>query len=234
MCTNYYARMRFTLNLLPQLTAASNAGQLSRMATVLAAGSEDDVRLDDLDLKHDFTLHACLAHCVMLTDFMIEELAKRNPGISFMHSYPGTVKTGIAKELTGPVRLAVKVLYAVMSPWIIQIQDSGERHTFQLTSSIYAARNGSVGLEAPEGLDIITGSDGVQGSGSYLLDWDGRATGDSKILRKYRDLGMGQVTWDHTMHVFNRAMSRKRSFEEGSDQRESTGPITDPTGWRPG
>ena len=85
MCVNYYFRIRCTLNLMPLLEAASHANELSRVITVLAAGSEGDVRLDDLDLKHNFTLHACLAHCVVMTDFAIEELSRRFPGTSFSH-----------------------------------------------------------------------------------------------------------------------------------------------------
>lgn len=61
MAVNYYTRMRCILNLMPALTRASEANELSRVITVLAAGSEGDVREDDLDLKHNFTLHACLA-----------------------------------------------------------------------------------------------------------------------------------------------------------------------------
>ena len=102
MAVNYYSRIRCILNLMPLLEAASNANELSRVITVLAAGSEGEVRMDDLDLKHNFTLHACLAHCVVMNDFAIEQLSKRYPGTSFSHSYPGTVKTGIANELTGP------------------------------------------------------------------------------------------------------------------------------------
>ncbi|TKA78794.1 hypothetical protein B0A49_01686, partial [Cryomyces minteri] len=102
MAVNYYSRMRFAINLMPLITAASAASELSRVITVLAAGSEGDIRLDDLELKHNFTLHACLAHCVVMSDFMVEELASRYPGTAFSHSYPGTVKTGIASELSGP------------------------------------------------------------------------------------------------------------------------------------
>ena len=58
---------------MPLLEAASRDNELARVITVLAAGSEGDVRVDDLDLKHNFTLHACLAHCVVMTDFAIED-----------------------------------------------------------------------------------------------------------------------------------------------------------------
>jgi NAD(P)-dependent dehydrogenase (short-subunit alcohol dehydrogenase family) len=192
MSVNYYSRIRWMFNMMPTLEKASQDGELARVITVLAAGSEGDVRLDDLDLKHNFTLHACLAHCVMLTDFMIEQLAQRHPDVSFSHSYPGTVKTGIANQLTGPVRLAVKVLYAVMTPWIINVKESGERHFFQITNECYPPRShkSSCGVPAPEEALPMKGMDGQEGSGgewrpslmftaisanhtiAYLLDWD--------------------------------------------------------------
>lgn len=239
MTVNYYSRIRCITNLMPLLTAACEAQELSRVITVLAAGSEADIRLDDLDLRHNFTLHACLAHCVVMSDFMMEELAKRYPGTSFSHSYPGTVKTGIANELAGPARLAVKLLYTVMSPWIINVSESGERHFFQMTSRCYppAARR-PCGIDVPKGMSVMRGSDGVSGSGAYLLDWDCKSTGDEKVLQKYRAVDFGRTAWDHTMQMFEQAdQSRRRvgekraasSTPEGSDRSGSN-----PVGWRPG
>jgi NAD(P)-dependent dehydrogenase (short-subunit alcohol dehydrogenase family) len=238
MCVNYYSRVRWMLNLMPLLTAASERNELSRVISVLAAGSEGEIRTDDLDLKHNFTLHACLAHCVVMTDFAIEEMARRYPGTAFSHSYPGTVKTGIANELSGPVRLAVKVMYAVMTPWILNVQESGERHFFQMTNACYpAASGGSAGVPLPEGLGVMKGSDGRVGSGAYLLDWDGKAIGDESVLRKYRELGMRQKVWDHTMGVFEQAMrlNPKHPKRPATSEPEGSGrPIPNPIGWRPG
>jgi NAD(P)-dependent dehydrogenase (short-subunit alcohol dehydrogenase family) len=152
MCVNYYSRIRCILDLMPLLEAASNRNELSQVITVFAAGSEGEIRLDDPDLKNNFTLHACLAHCVVMTDFAIEELAKRYPGTSFSHSYPGTVKAGIANRLSGPVKLAVKVLYSVLAPWILDVQESGERHFFQMTSQCYPSAKGAVGIPFPPGM----------------------------------------------------------------------------------
>ena len=231
MCVNYYGRMRFIYNLLPQLTAASKDKELSRVLTVLAAGSEGEIRTDDFDLKHNFTLHRCLAHCVVMTDFMLEELAKRYPGTSFSHSYPGTVKSGITNELPAPVRLAVKVLYAISSPWILQLQTSGERHFFQITNSMYPPSSGKVGLPIPDGLEGCNGSDGTRGSGAYLLDWDAQATGNQGVLQPYRDEGLGQKIWDHTMLLLNQAVSRKRPVEGSEEPPQRP---KDPPGWRAG
>ena len=195
MCVNYYARMRFAFNLMPQITAASNKGEISRVSSVLAAGSEGKVRIEDLALKKNYTLHACLAHCVVMTDFMVEELAKRYPNTAFSHSYPGTVKSGITNELSGPVRLAAKVLYSVTAPWLLQVQESGERHIFQLTSSMYPPASGNSGLPLVDGLRVCKGSDGEKGSGGYLLDWDGQATGDVEMLQKHREQDFGRKVW---------------------------------------
>jgi hypothetical protein len=236
MSVNYYARVRCILNLMPLLTAASEANQLSRVITVLAAGSEGEIRIDDLDLQRNYTLHACMAHCVVMSDFIIEELGKRYPGTSFSHSYPGTVKTGIANELTGVVRLAVKVMYAVMTPWILNVQESGERHLFQMTSNCYPSRKGSVGIPVPEGLSPMRGTDNVPGSGAYLLDWDGKATGDEMVLSKYRDMGLCKTVWDHTMKVFTLAEQRMRKTTKRPATGEAEGAgrgIPDPVGWRP-
>ena len=231
MSVNYYARARFISNLMPQLTAAAKNGELSRVNSVLAAGSEGKVRFEDLQLKHNFTLHTCLAHCVMMTDFIMEEYARRYPDTAFFHSYPGTVKTGIAQQLTGPVRLAIKVLYAVSSPWIIQVQESGERHLFQNTSSIYPPRNGGVGIPPSDNrLEVTLGSNGERGSGAYLLDWDGQSTGDIKLLKEHREKGFNRIVWDHTHEMFKMAVGNKRpaAGDEGPTQ-----PIRNPTGWRP-
>ena len=238
MCVNYYSRIRWIVNIMPLLEAASYANELSRVIMVLAAGSEGDVRLDDLDLKHNFTLHACLAHCVVMTDFAIEELSRKYPGTSFSHSYPGTVKTGIANELKGPVRLAVKVMYSVLTPWILNVQESGERHFFQMTSKCYPSAKGGAGIPPPDGMTAFQSMDGKPGGGAYLLDWDGKACGDENILGKYRGIGMGPKVWDHTMQVFARADQhwRKDSKRPASGEADGDGErsIPNPVGWRAG
>jgi hypothetical protein len=236
MCVNYYFRIRCTLNLIPLLEAASRDNELARVITVLAAGSEGDVRVDDLDLKRNFTLHACMAHCVVMTDFAIEELSKRYPYISFSHSYPGTVKTGIANSLSGPVRLAVKVMYAVMTPWILNVQESGERHFFQMTSQCYPSAVGGVGIPPPEGMTVVSSMNGKPGGGAYLLDWDGKTTGDESVLGKYRGINMVQKVWDHTMQIFAQAEQswRKDAKRPPSSDAEGSGRAApDPIGWRP-
>ncbi|KAH0361362.1 hypothetical protein KCU65_g8751, partial [Aureobasidium melanogenum] len=239
MAVNYYSRIRFIMNLMPELTEASKSNELSRVLTVLAAGSEADIDMDDMDLQKNYTLHACLSHCVMMTDFMMEEYAKRYPQTSFSHSYPGTVKSGITNQLTGPIRLGVKVLYSVMTPWILNFRESGERHMFQITSSMYKAKSGAAGIPVGGGLDIAIGINGQKGSGAYLLDWDGRPAGDMAILARYREKNAGPKIWEHTMTAIKKATSKKRladdnEQEEQKRREQHAAAAPNLTGWRAG
>ncbi|KAH0337340.1 hypothetical protein KCU81_g8145, partial [Aureobasidium melanogenum] len=239
MAVNYYSRIRFIMNLMPELTEAGKNHELSRVLTVLAAGSEADIDMDDMDLRKNYTLHACLSHCVMMTDFMMEEFAKRHPQTSFSHSYPGTVKSGITNQLTGPIRLGVKVLYSVMTPWILNFRESGERHMFQITSSMYKAKDGAAGIPLNGGLDIAVGMDGQKGSGAYLLDWDGRPAGDMGILARYREKNAGPKIWEHTMTAIKKATSKKRladdnEQEEQKRREQHAAAAPNLAGWRAG
>ena len=99
---HYYSRMRFAFNLLPQLNQAAESGGLSRVISVLAAGKENNIYLDDLALKKNYGLRSCLNHAATMNSFAAEELAAANPRTSFIHSEPGFVKTNLARGL-GPV-----------------------------------------------------------------------------------------------------------------------------------
>jgi hypothetical protein len=255
MAINYYSRMRIVLNLLPCLEQAVTEGELARVITVLAAGSEKDIlNPDDLELKHNFNIHECLAHCVIMTDFMVEELSQRHPDVSFSHSFPGSVKSGIANQLTSAARLAVKVLFATANSWLLDSTESGERHLFQMTSQCFKSANRNVGLAPPKGLGPTRGMNGEFGSGAYLLDWDCKPTGEQDTIDKYRAQGLGPRVWQHTEDVFERALEKGRrdskrpaggEVDDGSSRKNPVGwrsgepqinggpKSKDPTGWRP-
>ena len=90
LATNYYSRMRFTQQLLPLLQAAQP--QLSHVVSVLAPGTESaSFNTRDLGLKESFSLSSAANHACVMTDFCFEEFARRNPTVSFIHSFPGLV-----------------------------------------------------------------------------------------------------------------------------------------------
>ena len=202
LTTNYYSRMRFTQQLLPLLESASP--QLSRVVSVLAPGEEALLDFDNLDLKRDFSLRKAAAHAITMTDFTFEEMAKKTPSVSFVHAYPGAVKTGFAKEAGFAVRAASQVALALLSPWTVGIEESGERHLFAATSAAYPPRAGQkCGVGVREG-EVKKGSAGQVGSGAYLIGSDGDVRANEKVLKEMRSQDAGAKVWEHTMEMFER------------------------------
>lgn len=171
LTTNYYSRMRFTQQLLPLLQSA--CPQLSRVVSVLAPGDESVPDFDNLDLQREFSLRKAAAHAVTMTALTFEEMAKKNPSVSFVHAFPGVVKTGFAKETSFAIRAASQLALSVFSRWTIGIEESGERHLFAATSAAYPPSDGQkCGVEVGDG-GVKKGSAGAIGSGAYLIGTDG-------------------------------------------------------------
>ena len=206
MSANYYSRLRFVDQLLPQLKAASP--QLSRVVSVLAPGSESDsIDFTDLGLKKSFSIGKALRHCVVMKDFAFEELAKTNPTVSFVHAYPGFVKTGYFKEQNAFVRAGGSLLMTALTPWAFTIDQSGEKHLFAATSEKYPPKDGPQGGVASGGESILKGTDGKTGTGAYLVGVSGEFQGKEKVLQKLREAGAGEKVWQHTREEFGRVES---------------------------
>ena len=197
--TNYYSRIRFTQQLLPLLQSASP--QLSRVVSVLAPGQESTIDFDDLDLKHNFSLRKAAAHAVTMTDFAFEEFATKNPTVSFVHSYPGGVKTGFFKESAFVIQAMMRLAFTLMSPWTIPIQESGERHLYAATSAAYPPKAGEGGVEVGDG-EVKKGSAGEIGTGAYFIGSDGEMRASAKVLKELRSKDAGAKVWAHTMKLF--------------------------------
>ena len=200
LATNYYSRLRFTQQLLPLLQSASP--QLSRVVSVLAPGGEGAVDFNDLDLKHNFSLGKAATHAVTMTDFAFEELARKNPTISFVHSFPGGVKTGFFKESGFFMIAMMKLTFALISPWTIPIEESGERHLYAATSAVYPPKAGEKGgMEVGDG-KVKKGSAGEIGSGAYFIGSDGELRANEKVLMQLRGQDAGTKIWTHTTKLF--------------------------------
>ena len=203
LTTNYYARMRFTQQLLPLLQAASP--QLSRVVSVLSPGEESltSFHLDDLGLKNNFSLRTAACHAIIMTDFAFEEMAKQHPTTSFVHAYPGIVKTGFNKEAGFVIKTAANAAYVLLAPWKVNIQESGERHLYAATSAAYPAKSGNEGGVDMGNEKVMKGSTGEIGSGAYLIGSDGELRANEKALKELRSKGAGQQIWEQTIHTFD-------------------------------
>jgi hypothetical protein len=203
--------MRFITNLLPLLrTASTTTPHLSRTLSVLGPGHENKVNFDDLDLKNTFSVKRCADHSIVMNDFMVEELASREAGTSFVHSSPALVITGGARELPLWARVAVKVLTPVLSLFAVGAEETGARQLFLATSGAYppakpaAGSAIAAGTPVPKGLAVVRGMDGKVGSGGYTLNYDGETSGKKSILDEYHSKGVGKIVWEHTMGMFDK------------------------------
>jgi hypothetical protein len=202
--------MRFISNLRPLLnTATTTTPYFSRTLSILGAGHEGKVDFDDLELRNTYSTGRCATHTITMNDFMAEEFAARDQGTTFIHSSPGIVNTGAARELPVWARAGLTLLKPVLYPFMVSPAETGARQLFLATSGVYPpakpAENAALasGVPGPKGFEIMKGANGQVGSGSYLVNWNGDITG-KKILDEYHEKGVGKIVWEHTMGIFGR------------------------------
>lgn len=209
----YYARALFAKRLLPLLQNSA----CGRVIFILATGKEGPIFPDDLELKHHYSLLNCAGGASTMTSLFCEEAAARNPGVAFVHAYPGVVKTGVLTSPFWPwlAWLLERTLLPLMTPFMVALNEVGARSVFHATSARYPARDASAeraatsestktaGVPLPEGLKIAQSAGGGVGGGAYLLDWNGEPK-ENKVLAGIRNDGMGRKVWDHTNAIIER------------------------------
>jgi NAD(P)-dependent dehydrogenase (short-subunit alcohol dehydrogenase family) len=179
---NYYSRFRFIQNLLPQLTLAAEAGSLSRGVSVLAAGKESDIILDDLSLKTNYSGPNALKHAATMNSLMAMHLAELHPGTSFVHMSPGMVKTNMLRNMGIPSWIAAPALL-LLTPFAVNVRESGERHLYASTSIAFPPKEKG-------------------GDGYYLLNQNDAPVGNTKVLKMLKEEGVAEKVWNHTLEVY--------------------------------
>ncbi|KAI4730320.1 NAD(P)-binding protein [Aureobasidium sp. EXF-10728] len=203
----YYARMRFAQNLLPLLEAAEH--QPGRVISVLGGGFEGNINADDLDLKHNYNIVSCAMHSVTMTSLAMEHLATSHRA-SFVHVYPGIVGTNIYTNSFAPPLAAVYNygMWPLLYPFSVNVNESGQRHLFHATSEHYSANTlRNPGASATRaGTDVAMGSNGVLGSGAYLMNWKGDTFAGGRKIQRLREQGMARKVWEHTTDLLSRTV----------------------------
>ncbi|KAF5313617.1 hypothetical protein D9611_010229 [Ephemerocybe angulata] len=98
LATHYYARWKFIDALLPALTKAKAAGEDAKVLSVLGTGNGGAIDINELGLKHSYSLGNAASAGITYNDLMMEEYAERNPELTFAHASPGVVATNIANS----------------------------------------------------------------------------------------------------------------------------------------
>jgi hypothetical protein len=109
--TNYYGRVLFVEELLPLLRSSPHGGKVLFVLNS-KRGNPSKIHWDDMKLETSYSFMAAVNHLFAFTDLIIQYFASQpeNANVSFIHAYPGYVKTNIADNLPFYVRLPMKAL----------------------------------------------------------------------------------------------------------------------------
>ncbi|KAJ7627785.1 hypothetical protein DFH06DRAFT_1006720 [Mycena polygramma] len=148
LAVHYYGRWKFIRDLLPALESAHKAGEDAKVMSVLAAGYGGKIDLEDLGLKKSFNLASAAAAAPTYNDIMINDLAARYPGLTFVHSYPGVVRSNLFKSSDSSLVKAANGLLPLFTPFTYSVEAAGEHQLYALLKSgPGAARTGANGAD---------------------------------------------------------------------------------------
>ncbi|KAH8821562.1 hypothetical protein F5884DRAFT_93242 [Xylogone sp. PMI_703] len=218
----YYTRIRFTYNLLPLLNASPSA----RVITILAGGKEQPLDLTDLEVRRDYDAFKAARVPTTQMTLALEELARLNPSIAFIHKFPGFVNTGVINRWlikesaegtwfwSPVVTLARHLLMPFVNLMAMTPDEAGERGLFISTSARYPPaepKEGRFSVPIPAGLEIARSSivkDG-KGNGVYRLDKSDEVAPDSgEESLAWRAGDAGKIVWEATLMTWERALAR--------------------------
>ena len=159
----HYSRIRFIVNLLPLLRKATS---LRRVVNIFTAGKEGPIYTGDIQ-AWKVLIRSLRSHGSSLATISLEELAKKAPDVSFIHGFPGYVKSNLARGGQGAIVLVLAQIFKVTSLFhrdrFIPNTECGERHVFLTTSAKYHARKpveGTSGIALGDGVEAARGTDG--------------------------------------------------------------------------
>ncbi|KAJ7614894.1 NAD(P)-binding protein [Roridomyces roridus] len=168
LAVHYYGRWRFIRDLMPALEAAHKDGEDAKVISVMSAQHGGKIDLDDLGLKKNFSVYNAAMAGPTYNDCMVKSFADRHPGLSFIHSYPGTVATNLlSSSNTASIRLA-SCLNPLVKIFSYSLETAGEHQLYALFSA---------------------------GPGAKLTDDKG---GDYPLKEGYFDAEAVEKVWKHT------------------------------------
>ncbi|OIW32954.1 NAD(P)-binding protein [Coniochaeta ligniaria NRRL 30616] len=210
----YYGRVRFMLNLLPLLRAATG---LRRVVSVFAGTFEGPVFPDDWQAR-SVPMSKSRGHMTSMITMAHLKLAEQAPEVAFVQNYPGAVKTSLLRGDEGFAMQIMAVVFPVLRLMRVfppvSAQECGERQTYYCTSGMYPAAHsgkGVAGVPLVDGVNVAPGVDGKIGSGVYSVEWDGEGgkRETEKFIREHREAGLVDKLWEHTIGEFERITGEK-------------------------
>ncbi|KAJ4490101.1 NAD-P-binding protein [Lentinula aciculospora] len=150
----YYSRWKFIYDLAPALTKAREDNEDAKVLSVLSAGNGVKINLDDLELKKASAITRGRS-LMSYNDIMMDGFAFHFPSISFIHCYPGWVRTPIGSDSDSLIMRTAYFLsnspFSPLSYLPMSLEDCGEH---QLYGILYTASTPGVWRIGKYGNDI--------------------------------------------------------------------------------
>ncbi|OKL61931.1 hypothetical protein UA08_03017 [Talaromyces atroroseus] len=191
----YYSRVLMMMQLLPLLKASPNN---PRVVSVLNAGNETtSIFLDDLNLKKpgNYTLVNLAKSTSTYTTLTMSKIAKENPGVTFIHHYPGGVSTDLFKKVWGnkwywPLfGLALSILGT--SP-----EDAAEKILYMITSAKYGGKGVALAAGQSPGLTMAKTK---QADSLFAINDKLKELQQEKVMAQLKAMNAGDIIWRKTM-----------------------------------
>ncbi|KAJ4258951.1 hypothetical protein NW762_008039 [Fusarium torreyae] len=191
----YYSRILFIRLLMPLLCKSESP----RVMSVLAGGLEPpSISLDDMDLKHpsNFGGFKAQGHYAAMGTLALERLGNEYEKVTFIHSFPGWVKTG--NHLRGQEGKRNPIIHSVMESFIglmsFSEKESGQRHLFESTSAMFGGQG--IAWDGESGVNSL----GKHANGLFLVNEKCECTTNTKALPVLRE-NAAESIWIHTQEV---------------------------------
>jgi NAD(P)-dependent dehydrogenase (short-subunit alcohol dehydrogenase family) len=191
LAIQYYSRIRLTTNLLPLLRKSSRP----RILSVLNGGNEKQMCDEDIGLENlqNYSWSAAVNHIATMMTLSFEYLAENDKNITFLHGFPGLVRTEIFSRLTPAEDSGIlgRFVFTIMKSlaWTMQwllgmsVLDCGARQAFILTSDEYGP--GEV----------------------WRVNEKSEAVTVTGVLERYREQGWREKVWNYTSGVIEKALA---------------------------
>ncbi|KAF2183872.1 hypothetical protein K469DRAFT_727823 [Zopfia rhizophila CBS 207.26] len=182
----YYPRMRFLVALAPLLRVSLSP----RIVTILGAGKEGQLWPEYL--AFETTLKSP------------KRRSLENQKIGLVHLLPGLV-WGTGLSIKGLPRWGQFLLDWIAGPLMrsfgYTIDEAGEKVLYAATSEKFLSVGGGNQVKAGKG------SDGMVGSGVYLVQGNSSVMPGNKVLNGFHEQAMDEKVWKHTFEEFEKVDS---------------------------
>lgn len=195
LALNYYARWKFTHDLMPLLEKAKDAEEDAKVLTTLAAGLGGEVDPNDFGLRKRYSASQARSVSPTYLDLMfevsivrpvivictqrlhIQSFSKQVPGVALTHIFPGLVRTPLLKFSHWALRPLNPLVGAILYPVSVSPEECAEY-------MLYALLEGT--------------------SGAYRRDNHGDDIGKLKWHGTDEER---KLLWDHTVEEIDRALA---------------------------